>query len=200
MVADYPDGTPRRISSTAPIQGGWISAMFWSANGRWLSYRASDFRRIGLVDVDRQQEAFVVIPDSLGSGYGGGGIVSPDGSQLVVSTIHRWNDWGQLWLVARDGRVLRRLPEPYGESMPVRWSDDGWLYAINTRAEFTDGGQFRGQLWRMRMPDGQPEIFAPMPEGCGPVVLSRDGLRGACGFNTRQSDLVTVTGFDPEDR
>ncbi len=199
MVADYPDGTPRRIGSASPMQG-WLSAIFWSADGRWLSYRASDLRRIGLVDVARQQESFVVIPDSLGRGYNGGAIVSPDGSQLVVSTIHRWNDWGQLWLVRTDGRVVSRLPEPFGESYPVRWSDDGWLYAINTHAEFTDAGQFRGQLWRVRMPGGTPEIYAPMPDGCGPVLLSRDALRGACGFNTRQSDLVTVTGFDPEAR
>ena len=199
MLADYPDGTPRRIGSASPIQG-WLPAISWSADGRWLSYRASDLRRVGLVNVARQQEAFVSIPDSLGRGYNGGAIVSPDGTQLVVSTIHRWNDWGQLWLLTADGRVVSRLPEPYGESYVMRWTDDGWLYAINTRAEFTDAGVFRGEIWRMRMPGGRPEIYAPMPEGCGPVQLSRDGLHGVCNFNTRQSDLVTVTGFDPEVR
>jgi serine/threonine protein kinase/dipeptidyl aminopeptidase/acylaminoacyl peptidase len=197
MVADYPDGTPRRIGSASPIQGA-TSALFWSADGRWLAYRVADLRRIGLVNIGRQQESFVTIPDSLGSGYGGGGLVSPDGGQVVINTIHRWNDWGELWLVAADGRVLSRIKEPFGESYPVRWTDDGWLYVINNHAEFSDQGQFRIQLWRMRMPDGAPEFYAPIPEGCGALSLSRDALSAACEFYSRQSDLVAVTGFDPD--
>jgi eukaryotic-like serine/threonine-protein kinase len=199
MVADYPGGTPRRIGSAGAI-AGWTSAVFWSANGRWLSYRDSNLRRIGLVNVGQQHESFVTIPDSLGYGYTGGGLVSPDGGQAVISTIHRWNDWGELWLVAADGRVLRRIREPFGESYPVRWTEDGWLYVINNHAEYTDQGQFRIQLWRIRMPDGAPELYAPIPEGCGSVSLSRDAMRAGCDFNTRQSDLVAVTGFDLEAR
>jgi serine/threonine protein kinase len=198
MVADFPNGTPRRIGSAAAITGGTTSGVFWSANGRWLSYRTSNLRRIGLVNVGRQQESFVTIPDSLGYGYTGGGLVSPDGGQVVISTIHRWNDWGELWLMAADGRVLRRIREPFGESYPLRWNDDGWLYVINNHAEYTDQGQFRIQLWRIRMPDGAPELYAPIPEGCGSVSLSRDAVRAVCDFNTRQSDLVAVTGFDPD--
>jgi serine/threonine-protein kinase len=197
MVADFPDGSPRRIGSANAVPG-WTSALFWSADGRRLSYRASDLRRIGLVNVAQQQESFVTIPDSLGYGYTGGGLVSPDGGQVVVSTIHRWNDWGELWLAMADGRIMRRIREPFGESYPLRWTQDGWLYVINNHAEFTDQGQFKIQLWRIRMPDGAPELYAPIPIGCGTLSLSRDATRAVCDFNTRQSDLVSVTGFDPD--
>jgi len=197
MVTDFPDGTPRRIGSANAVPG-WTASLFWSADGRRVSYRVSDLQRIGLVNLAQQQESFILIPDSLGYGYTGGGMVSPDGSQMVISTIHRWNDWGELWLTTSDGRVLRRLREPFGESYPVRWTDDGWLYVINNHAELTDQGQFKLQLWRIRMPDGAPELYAPIPEGCGSLSLSRDGTRAACDLNTRQSDLVAVLGFDPD--
>jgi hypothetical protein len=116
----------------------------------------------------------------------------------VISTIHRWNDWGELWLVTSNGRVLRRLKEPFGESYPLRWTEDGWLYVMNNHAEYSDLGRFRTQIWRMRMPDGIPEFYAPIPEGCGEVSLTHDAMRAVCDLNTRQSDLVAVTGFDPK--
>jgi Tol biopolymer transport system component len=200
MTVTYPDGTPQRLGSAEPVAGAFVPGLSWSGDGRWLSYRAADLRRIGLLDVDRQQESFIAIPDSLGYGYSGGAFLSPDGRHIVISTIHRWNDWGRLWLATSDGRILRRLNEPFGESYPIRWTRDGWLYVVNTRAQFTDGGTALIYLWRIRMPDGAPEFFAPVPEGCGSLSLSRDATRATCDFNTRQSDLVEVTGFDPEAR
>jgi Tol biopolymer transport system component len=200
MTVAFPDGTPRRLGSAEPVSGSFTTGLSWSGDGSRLSYRASDLRRIGVIDVDRQQESFVTIPDSLGYGYSGGGFLSPDGRQLVISTIHRWNDWGELWLASTDGRILRRVSEPLGESYPVRWTRDGWLYVVNTRATFTDVGYPQIFLWRIRMPDGAPEFVAPIPEGCGAFSLSADATRAVCDFNTRQSDLVAVTGFDPEAR
>jgi hypothetical protein len=59
--------------------------------------------------------------------------------------------------------------------------------------------QCRLQLWRLRLPEGTTEFVAPVPEGCGASFsLSRDGRRAVCDYNTRQSDLVVATGFDPE--
>jgi len=200
MLVGYPDGTPRRLGSAEPVSGSFTTGLSWSGDGSRLSYRASDLRRIGLIDVDRQQESFVAIPDSLGYGYSGGAFLSPDGRQLVISTIHRWNDWGELWLASADGRILRRLNEPLGESYPVRWTSDGWLYLVNTRATFIDGGIPQLFLWRIRMPDGAPEFVAPIPEGCESFSLSADATRATCDFKTLQSDLVAVTGFNPEAR
>jgi serine/threonine protein kinase len=211
MVAELPDGAAQRLGSANPFwssltrtadQGllpplGFVS-VFWSANGKWLTYSAADLRRIGVIDLDRQAESFLLIPDSLGSGYIGVALVSPDGGQVVVSTLHRWNDWGELWLTSRDGRTWRRLQEPFGESYPLRWTDNGWLYVLNSHAFFTDGGPPRLELWRLPMLKGRPEFVAPVPEGCISFSLSRDGRRAACDYNTRQSDLVVATSFDPE--
>jgi eukaryotic-like serine/threonine-protein kinase len=197
MVADYPDGEPQRVGSAAPIPG-LASDVSWSGDGRRLSYRAPDLRRIGLIDLTQQRESFIRIPDSLGSGYTGGALLSPDGSQVVISTIHRWTDWSELWLASREGAVLSRLPEPFGESYPLRWTGDGWLYFLNNHAQLTDQGEFRLELWRVRVPAGKPEFVAPIPEGCASFSLSRDATRGACGYNTRQSDLMVTSGFDPD--
>jgi len=199
MVIDYPDGTPQRLGAASPSVEVMVAA-FWSVDGKWLSYQAADRKRIGLIHIGHQQESFLKIPDSLGNGYIGGGLVSPDGNQIVVSTIHRWNDWGELWLATADGRSWQRLREPFGESYPLRWTEDGWLYVINCRASFTDGGQCRMQLWRLPMPEGKPEFVAPIPEGCATFSLSSDARRAACDYNTRQSDLVLATGFDPDEK
>ncbi|MFL5494683.1 MAG: hypothetical protein ACJ8DC_09915, partial [Gemmatimonadales bacterium] len=165
---------------------------------RWLTYRAADLKRIGIIDVARQGESFLQIPDSLGTGYSGGGIISPDGHDIVVSTIHRWNDWGELWLASARGGSWHRLQGPFGESYPLRWMDDR-LYLLNCRANFTDGGQCHYQLWRLRVPRGKPEFVAPLPEGCGGAFsLSRDGRRAVCDYIVRESDLVVATGFDPD--
>ena len=210
MVADFPDGVIQRLGSANPTfltrtgdQGlfgaaNGFSSAYWSADSRWLSYSAADLRRIGVIDLDRQAESFIQIPDSLGSAYIGVALVSPDGSEVVVSTFHRWNDWGELWLTSRDGRRWRRLQEPFGESYPLRWTKDGWLYVLNTHAFFTDEGQLRMELWRLPVPHGTPEFVAPVPEGCGSFSLARDATRAACDYNTRQSDLVVATGFHPE--
>jgi hypothetical protein len=61
----------------------------------------------------------------------------------------------------------------------------------------TDAGEFRLELWRVRMPRGKPEFVALIPEGCASFSLSGDFARGACGYNTRQSDVMVTSGFDP---
>ncbi len=152
-----------------------------------------------MIDLERQAESLVAIPDSMGAGYIGA-IISPDGREIVVSTLHRWNDWGELWLATRDGRRWRRLREPFGESYPLRWGKDGWMYVINNHAFFTDGGPPRLQLWRLRVPDGEPQFVAPVPDGCISYSVSGDGKRAVCDYNTRQSDLVVATGLDTSDR
>jgi serine/threonine-protein kinase len=211
MMVQYPDGTPQRLGSAAPGLSvltksvdlpllpylGSASA-FWSSDGRWLSYTAADLRRIGLIDVKRQVESFVRIPDSLGNGYVGGSMPSPDGRQIVVSTLHKWNDWGELWVTDTNRKSWHRLPEPFGESYPTRWTGDGQLYVVNNHAQFSDALQPQLELWRVPVLGGKPEFVAPIPEGCNSFSLSRDGQRAACDYNTRQSDLVVTTGFDPD--
>jgi hypothetical protein len=177
----------------------WYTTASWSADGRYLSYPAADLRRIGIIDRERQAESVLVIPDSLGALYVGA-VISPDGSELVVSTLHRWNDWGELWRASRDGRHWSRLREPFGESYPLHWREDGWLYVINNHAFFTDGGPPKLELWRVPVRGGEPRLVAPVPEGCAAYTVSQEATRAVCDFNTRQSDLIVVTGLDPDDR
>jgi Tol biopolymer transport system component len=208
MLQEYPDGAGQRLGSLPPIWSWltrtadqsllpplWYVTASWSMDGRWLSYPAADFRRIGVIDLVRQAESELVIPDSLGALYVGA-VASPDGGELVVSTLHRWNDWGELWVVTRYGGRWRRLREPFGESYPLRWRNDGWLYVINNHAYFTDGGPARLELWRLPTRGGDPQFVAPVPEGCGAYTVSNTARRAVCDFNTRQTDLVMVTGIE----
>jgi len=89
------------------------------------------------------------------------------------------------------------MPEPFGESYPLRWTEDGWLYILNNRALYSDNGEFRLQLWRISTARWKPEFYADVPDGCRSVSISRDGRRAACAYNTRQSDLVLARGFTP---
>ena len=42
---------------------------------------------------------------------------------------------------------------------------------------------------------GDPQFVAPVPEGCVAFTVSITARRAVCDFNTRQSDLVLVTGL-----
>ena len=207
MLQEYPDGAGQRLGSLPPVWSWltrtadqsllpplWYVTASWSVDGRWLSYPAADLRRIGVIDLVRQAESVLVIPDSLGALYVGA-VASPDGGELVVSTLHRWNDWGELWVVTRNGGRWRRLREPFGESYPLRWRNDGWLYVINNHAYFTDGGPARLELWRLPTRGGDPQFVAPVPEGCGAYTVSSAARTAVCDFNTRQTDLVLVSGL-----
>jgi len=199
MVSDTKTGASQRLGSV-PGPGGFYGGAgpgLWSADGRYLAYFSQELRRISLVDLDRQSEAVIRIPDSIGTGYFFV-VPSPDGSQVVASTLIRWTDWGDLWLVSRNGQRWRRLRGPFGESYPIAWSRDGWLYLINNRALFTDYGPPRLELWRMHGPDGLPELYAPLPEGCGLATnVSADGRRGVCAYVRNESDLYVASNFDP---
>ena len=57
------------------------------------------------------------------------------------------------------------LREPFGESYPLRWRNDGWLYVINNHAYFTDGGPARLELWRLPTRGGDGAVRHAVPEG-----------------------------------
>jgi|SoiMetStandDraft_5_1073268.scaffolds.fasta_scaffold340427_2 hypothetical protein len=62
-------------------------------------------------------------------------------------------------------------------------------------AFFTDGGPARLELWCLPIKGGDPQFVAPVPEGCVAFTVSITARRAVCDFNTRQSDLVLVTGL-----
>ena len=189
MVARYPGGVAQAVGTAAPGERG-----SWSADGKWLAYKTDDQKRISLVNLANQTESFVSVPDSLGTTYCCS-ILSPDGRQLVVSTIRKWTDWGRLVLAVADGSSWRSLREPFGESFPIGWTQNGWLFLWNHRALQGESGLIRSELWRLRVPDGSAEFVAALPDGVGGCSMAQDGRHGACIQFSGQSDLLVVTGL-----
>jgi Tol biopolymer transport system component len=200
MVRNLAGGEYQRASSI-PGPGGYGSGIreaLWSADGKHLAYYSEDLRMVVLVNVERQSEDLIRIPDSLGTGYVNV-IPSPDGRELVLSTIIRHTDWGELRLFNRSTKSWRRLQGPFGESSPVSWQDEGWIYLLNHRALNTDFNTTYKELWRMRVPDGKPQLYASLPVGCGGRVdLSADARRAVCVSQRTQADVYLVSRFDPD--
>jgi hypothetical protein len=189
MVARYPGGAAQAVGTAAPAE-----RISWSADGKWIAYKTEDRKRIALVNLANQTEFFVSVPDSLGATYAHS-MLSPDGRQLVVSTIRKWTDWGKLVLVAADGTSWRSLREPFGESTPIGWTQNGWLYLWNQRALVGESGLTRAELWRLRIPDGAAEFVAALPDGFQQCSMAQDGQHGACMQESAQSDLLVATGL-----
>jgi len=189
MVARHPGGVAQAVATAVPNE-----PVGWSADGKWIAYKTEDQKRIALVNLANQTESFVSVPDSLGTTYCCS-ILSPDGRQLVVSTIRKWTDWGRLVLAGADGGSWRSLREPFGESNPIGWTQDGWLYLQNLRALFGESGLWRNELWRLRVPDGSAQFVADLPDGVEACSMAQDGRHGACVQPSIQSDLLAVTGL-----
>jgi serine/threonine protein kinase len=204
MLRPYPDGTPEPVGSVMPWIPNTFAAWYvsWSADGAWGLYSVSNARRLSVVNLPRQTEAFITIPDSVGTLYYGT-VLSPDGRQLVVSTERQRNSAGELRVTGADGKIWRRVREPFGESAPLRWVRDGWVYLMNNRFLREPSGAWHLDIWRMRISGGDRQFVATLPDGCqytyGPVI-SADGSRAVCAVGTSQSDLVVATGLIPESR
>jgi Tol biopolymer transport system component len=200
LIMDLASGESQRASSVAGPggYGAGIGEALWSGGGKHLAYYSDDLRTAVVVDVDRQSEDVIRIPDSLGTGYVNV-LPSPDGGELVLSTLVRHTDWGELRLYDRDSKTWRRLQGPFGESSPVSWGRDGWIYLVNHRALTTDYNVTRKELWRLRGPGARPQLYATLPIGCsGSVDLSTAANRAVCVSERTQADVYLVFNFDPD--
>jgi dipeptidyl aminopeptidase/acylaminoacyl peptidase len=204
MLADARAGAPQRIGSLPGPGASTADALDarsasaaarWSASGRHVAYYASDLRRIALVNLQRRTESVVRLPDNVGTGH----LVvvpSPNGTQLIASTRAGPEEPAALWLVFGNGRRWRRIPGPFGETLPVAWHRNGWIYLVRNRGLATDHGSVHLELWRMRGPTGRPELYAALPEGCGvSVSISADAARGVCNYVRVESDLYVASNF-----
>jgi Tol biopolymer transport system component len=198
MVGQMQGGAPSPLGTHRAA--GFTSALtWWSGSSQRVAYQVAGGRHIGVVTFPDQSESLVQVPDSIGTWYVGGAL-SPDGAQVVVSTLRQWNDWGELWVASVAGGQWRRVREPFGESTPIRWTKSGWLYVGNMRVWYWPSGNLRMELWRMRIPDGAPERVAILPDGCGyagQVAVSEDGRRAACVLASSRSDLMVASGLLP---
>jgi len=201
MVTDVGSGVTQRVGSLpGPKSAYGIRApAVWSADGRYLAYFSLDLRRIGVVNFGRQSEAVTQIPESVGTAYSLV-VPSPDGRDLIASTIVRATDWGELWLVSGGGHRWRRLHGPFGESYPIAWHGDGWVYLVNVRALATAYGPWRSELWRMHAQDGRTELYSTLPEGCGQTSIAKNAERGVCRYERTESDLYVASTFEPAPR
>ena len=132
----YPAGTESRASC--------------SADGAHLSWFGPDRRHVTVVDVRTQERQVLALPDSAGSAYGEV-LLSAEGRTLATSALRRWTDWGEVWTTPADGSHWEQLHGPFGESYPIAWPADGWLYLQNHHAFSTDYGPLHWELWRMRV-------------------------------------------------
>ena len=169
-------------------------ALAWSADGQTLGCLGTENGHLGVVVADPRDgyRRFVSLPDSLKAALGLA--FSPDGRELILSALVKPHDWWALWRTEIANGPWRRVPMPFGESYPVRWNPDGWLYVVNDRALSTDYGSWRAELWRINLREGRAEYLSSLPEGCGFyfATISRDGRRGACTLQRTESDIYVA--------
>jgi hypothetical protein len=192
MQFDLRQQTSRRLASVAR-GGGWAD---WAAGGRRVLFPAMRGHGFGILELAGGRQSLARLPDSLGTTFYRGAI-SPDGMEVVLSTLLRNADWAALWVVSADGRGWRRAPEPFGESGVIAWHPDGWVYLVNSRAVYNDRGVPGFELWRTRLPEGPLEFVARFPEGCSDFFsVSANARRAACLRASDASDLILVEGVD----
>jgi serine/threonine-protein kinase len=192
MVVDLRSGASQRVGSLPTRGGSW-----WSADGKSLIYLTADQRHAAVVDVGRQTERVLALTDSTGSAYGAI-ILDPAGRIAVASTLHRWSDWGEMWTTPVDSAQWTRMDGPFGESDPVAWTPDGWIYMVNHRVFVTDYGALRRELWRAHGVRAPAELVIVLPEGCEETDVSADASRIVCLMRRDESDIYLATDFDPE--
>lgn len=196
MVADARSGVAQRTGSLpGPAVSDVATAGRWSASGRHIAYYADDLKRIALINLQRRNESTVRVPDYVGRGHFGV-VPSPNGTQLLATTADSAEDQRLLWLVFGNGRRWRQIRTPFGETLPVAWHRNGWIYLVRNRGVATDHGAVHVELWRMRGPTGRAELYAALPEGCGmSVSISADATRGVCNYVRVESDLYVASSF-----
>ncbi len=196
MVADARTGNAQRIGSLpGPAAGVAVTTAHWGASGRHIGYYADDVRRIALINLQRRNESMVRVPDYVGRGHFAV-LPSPNGTQLIATTIDSTESDPLLWLVFGNGRRWRQIRGPAGETLPVAWHRNGWIYLVRNRGVATDHGAAHVELWRMRGPTGRPELYARLPEGCGmSVSISADATRGVCNYVRVESDVYVASSF-----
>jgi dipeptidyl aminopeptidase/acylaminoacyl peptidase len=201
MLARLPRGQGPLSLGSRGVGSFGIPLFWWTADGTRVAYQVDDRKRIGVVNLADQSEVFIAVPDSLGTWYMGGAL-SPSGTQAVVSTLRQWNDWGELYITPVAGGPWRRVREPFGESSPLRWTAEGWLYLANHRVLISETGNMRMEVWRTRVPDGVPERVAVLPDGCGylQIAVSADGQRAVCVLSADRTDLMVASGSRPAAR
>jgi Tol biopolymer transport system component len=196
MIADARTGIAQRSGSLpGPAAGEVVTAARWSASGRHIAYYADDLRRIAFINLQRRTESMVRVPEYVGRGYFAV-VPSPNGTQLIATTKDSAEADPLIWLVFGNGRRWRQINGPAGETLPIAWHRNGWIYVVRNRGVATEHGAAHVELWRMRGPTGRAELYAALPQGCGmSVSISADATRGVCNYVRVESDLYVASSI-----
>ena len=170
------DRTGRRLSvGTTPPAAVTYFRISWSADGRTLLYPADEGRILITLDLQQSTEQLTTAPDSFGVWLGG--VLSPDGREIVGAGLRRW---GEAFRIARGsvgGGNWTLLDVPPGDNMPLVWRRDGWIYLFNDRQLDRISNPAReASIWRLRPDGSRRELVAWLPARCrfGFVSMSGD--------------------------
>jgi hypothetical protein len=91
----------------------------------------------------------------------------------------------------------QRIDGPNGDAVPLRWTDDGWLYLW---VDYADDRL--PEVWRMRADGGRPQLYLRLPVECrkSDLALSRDARRLACVVSTTSRDIWQASNLDAQAR
>ena len=185
------DRTGRRLSvGTTPPAAVTYFRISWSADSRALLYPADEGRTLVTLDLQQSTEQLTTPPDSFGVWLGG--VLSPDGREIVAGGLRRW---GETFRIARGsvgGERWTLLDVPPGDNMPLVWRRDGWIYVFNDRhLDRVSHPAREASIWRLRPDGSRRELVAWLPAQCrfGFVSMSGDGRRVACAALQQEADI-----------
>ena len=101
--------------------------------------------------------------------------VSPDGKWIVfnlrVTDLEANRGRTDIWMIAADGKGLRRLTSHSAADFSARWAPDAkCVYFLSTRSGSS-------QVWRLRIDGGEAEQVTDLPLDVGNLIVSPDGER-----------------------
>jgi serine/threonine protein kinase/Tol biopolymer transport system component len=100
---------------------------------------------------------------------------SPDGRRIVYFTNRNGLETDNLWVTDADGRNARRIVEDGRLNLAPRWSADGEAILFWSRAADPWAGPTSGELRRVSLTGGAPQVLAIKPWLAGWGDIAGDG-------------------------
>jgi len=195
MVWDQATGRVERVEGGIAAPPVYFKPLAWSGDGATLVYPADGGHTLTAVRLAGGVRTSLPRPDSSGSFVGWA--VSPDGGEVVAARMAGTSDWFTLWRMRLGEGAWQRIDGPNGDAVPLRWTDDGWLYLW---VDYADDRL--PEVWRMRADGGRPQLYLRLPVECrkSDLALSRDARRLACVVSTTSRDIWQASNLDAQAR
>jgi len=192
MVWDQATGRVERVDGGIALPPVYFKPLAWSGDGATLVYPADGGHTLTAVRLADGVRTALPRPDSSGSFIGWA--VSPDGGEVVAARMAGTVGWFTLWRLRLGEGGWQRIDGPDADAVPLRWTDDGWLYLWVDHAD----NRRLPELWRMRAHGGRPQLYLRLPIHCrkSDLAVSRDGRRLACVVSTTSRDIWQASNLD----